>query len=118
MLVASIVTYHAVAFISYALSDFAAWRLAMQRTSWEEIASEYDKDRSELLARSKLSQDDRDFIERHERSLGSIWRSTHSEGHYRFERAVPFVSMLRTLVDFALPMFVAIAALTSLARAW
>ena len=111
MLLALIIAYHLIAFGVYASSDFAHWYVDHFSTQWEDDVAVYESYKSELLAKTKLSDDDRQFIEEHERRLGAIWRAEPSNIFIRVERAVPFISIARALVDFLLPMAVGAGAL-------
>ena len=82
-LVAAIIGYHILAFIAYASADAARWYVSLSSTDWEEDEDNYQKYKSETLARSKLTQEDRDFMEEQEQRLGSLWRSDASSTYGR-----------------------------------
>ncbi len=103
-LLAAIVIYHFIAFTVYALADFAHWYTNHMSTEWEDDAANYESYKSELLARTRLSEEDREFMEEHERRLGAIWRSEALNIQTRVERAIPYLSISRALVDFFLPL--------------
>ncbi len=116
-LVAAIIGYHILAFIAYASADAARWYVTLSSTDWEEDEDNYQKYKSETLARSKLTQEDRDFMEEQEQRLGSLWRSDASSTYGRIEKAAPAISIWRALIDFALPIFVGFVALGLLTNA-
>ena len=103
-LMAAIVVYHLIAFGVYASADFTHWYVNHRSTEWEDDVANYEKYRAELLARTKLSEDDRQFMEEHERRLGSLWRGEASKVHQRVEAAIPYISGARAIVDFLLPI--------------
>ena len=109
-LIAAVVVYHLVAFLAYAASDAARWYVDLKSTEWEDDVANYEKYKSELLARSKLSAEDREFMEEHERRLGSLWRGEASGTYVRIESAVPYISLLRAVVEFLIPIVVGLGA--------
>jgi len=115
-LIAGIAMYHAAAFLSYAASDFARWYLNHRSTEWEDDVANYEKYKAELLVKAKLSAEDRQFMEEHERRLGSIWRGEASRIHRHVERAIPYISGTRAAVDFLLPIIASVAAVWLLLR--
>ncbi len=103
-LMAAIVSYHLVAFIVYASADFTHWYINHRSTEWEDDVANYETYKTELLAKTKLSEEDRQFMEEHERRLGSIWRGEASPLLQRIEAVIPYISVARALVDFLLPI--------------
>lgn len=103
-LMVTIVGYHVVSFITYASSDFAHWYVNHKSTDWEDDVANYDTYKAELLFKTKLSEEDRHFMEEHERRLGAIWRGEASRVYRRVKVAIPFISVSRALVDFVLPL--------------
>lgn len=116
-LMALIVGYHIVAFIIYGASDFMNWYVADKNLAWEEDVAYWEGSKAEMLARTKLSDEDRELIEEHERRLGSIWRAEASRLHARVENTIPLVSRARAAFDFGLPIVVGIGAVVLLVRA-
>jgi len=116
-LIAAVVLYHLVAFVAYAASDAARWYLDLKSTEWEDDVANYEKHKSELLAHTKLSAEDREFMEEHERRLGSLWRGESSGTYVRLESAVPYISLLRAIVEFLLPLVVGLCAFDLLVAA-
>jgi hypothetical protein len=103
---AAIVAYHLVAFVIYASSDFIHWYIYHMSTEWEDDVANYEVYKSELLAKAKLSEDDRQFMEEHERRLGSLWRGEPVQIYMRIQTVVPYVSVARALVEFLFPLLV------------
>lgn len=106
-----IICYHLVAFIVYALADFAHWYTNHMSTEWEDDVAHYESYKSELLAKTKLSEEDREFMEEHERRLGAIWRAEALNMYSKVERAIPYLSVSRALIDFLLPIVVGAVAI-------
>ncbi|WP_396434765.1 hypothetical protein [Limnohabitans sp.] len=111
LLMAAIVAYHLVAFLVYASADFAHWYVNHYSTEWEDDSANYEAYKTEMLARSKLSEEDRLFMEEHERRLGSLWRGEAFGIYARIQTAIPYVSIARAIVDFFSPVLVGCAAL-------
>lgn len=106
LLMAAIISYHLVAFLVYASADFAHWYVNHRSTEWEDDTANYEVYKTELLARSKLSEEDRQFMVEHERRLGSHWRGEPVRIYARIQAAIPYVSVSRAVVDFLLPILV------------
>lgn len=111
VLIAIVVGYFLLTFLVYGMSDFMAWYLRHRSTEWEEDVANYEEYKKELLARTKLSQEDREFMEEHERRLGSIWRAEALDRYQRLAKAVPFLSVSRATVEFLLPIVAAVFAI-------
>ena len=105
-LVALIVIYHLVAFAAYAASDFAHWYVNIKSTDWEDDIADWEKSKAEWFAKAKLSDEDRQVIDEHERRLGSIWRGEPSRVHMTVLKMIPPISIARALVDFLFPLAV------------
>ena len=105
-LMAAIITYHIVTFIVHASADFAHWYVDHMSTQWEDDVADYEAYKIELFNKAKLSEEDRQFMEEHERRLGSIWRGEASRIQQRVKVAIPYISFTRALVDFLLPLLV------------
>ena len=74
LLMALVVTYHLLTFFIYASSDMAHWYVNHFSSEWEDDVANYEKLQSEAIEKSKLSEEDRKFMEEIERRLGSIRR--------------------------------------------
>jgi hypothetical protein len=109
-LISAVVMYHDVAFTAYATSDAARWYIDLRSTEWEEDVANYEKYKAELLAAARLSAQDREFMEEHERRLGSLWRGEASGTYVRLSNAVPYISVFRATVEFLLPLVVGVGA--------
>ncbi len=109
-LIAGIIAYHAAAFLTYAASDFARWYLNHRSTQWEDDVANYERYKAELLVKAKLKDEDKRFMEEHERRLGSIWRGEASRIHTHVERAIPYISGARAFVEFLVPVLASVAA--------
>lgn len=105
-LMAAVVAYHLLAFLVYASADFMHWYVNHKSTEWEDDVANYLSYKSELLAKTKLSPEDREFMEEHERRLGSHWRNEPVNIYMRLQAAIPYISIARALVDFLLPLLV------------
>lgn len=105
-LMAAIVAYHLVAFVVYASADFIHWYVDHMSTEWEDDVANYEVYKGELLAKAKLSEDDRQFMEEHERRLGSHWRGKPVQTYTKIQAVIPYVSVARALVEFLLPLLV------------
>jgi hypothetical protein len=105
-LMAVVVGYHMVTFLVYAATDFAHWYVSHFSTEWEEDVANYEAYKAELLARAKLSDEDRQFMEEHERRLGSLWRGEALQTYIRLEKVIPYISYARAVIDFLLPLLV------------
>ena len=116
-LVAIIIGYHMLAFLAYSSADVAHWYTNLSSTDWEEEQDQYQQWKSEALARPRLTPEDRDFMEEHERRLGALWRSEASDVQKRIEQVAPVISIGRALIDFVLPIIIGLVALGLLARA-
>lgn len=68
-LIAAVIGYLLVTFLVYGISDFARWYLNYRSTVWEEDVEHYENYKKELLERTKLSPEDREFMEEHASSL-------------------------------------------------
>lgn len=101
-----VVGYHIVTFLVYAAADFAHWYVNHFSTEWEEDVANYEAHKTELLAKAKLSEEDRQFMEEHERRLGSLWRGEAVQTYKKLEKAIPYISWARAIVDFLLPLVV------------
>lgn len=110
-LIAIVVGYFLLTFLVYGASDFMGWYLRYRSTEWEEDVANYEEYKKELLARTKLSQEDREFMEEHERRLGAIWRAEAVDRYQRLAKAVPFLSAFRAAVEFLLPILAAVSAM-------
>jgi hypothetical protein len=115
-LLAAVLGYHLVAFVSYATADFARWYVNHRSTEWEDDVANYEKYKAELLATAKLSEEDRNFMQEHERRLGSLWRGEALTNYLRVERAIPYISAIRAIVDFALPLISGVVGMWLLVR--
>ncbi len=62
-LMAVVVGYHIVTFLVYGAADFAHWCVNHFSTEWEDDVSNYEAYKAELLAKAKLSEEDRQFME-------------------------------------------------------
>ncbi|SCC91910.1 membrane hypothetical protein [Thiomonas sp. X19] len=111
LLMAAIITYHLLAFLVYASADFAYWYVNHRSTEWEDDSANYEVYKAELLSKAKLSEEDRQFMEEHERRLGSQWRGEPVRIYMRVQTAIPYLSVARALVDFLLPVLAGGAAL-------
>lgn len=113
-LLGAVVLYHLVAFFAYAASDAARWYANFNSTEWEDDVAAYEKSKSEHLSRTKLSSEDREYMEEHERRLGALWRGEASRTDLRLERVAPYISSFRACVEFPLPAAFGCAALVLL----
>lgn len=105
-LMAAVVAYHLVLFIVYASADFAQWYVNHWSTEWEDDVANYEVYKTELFAKAKLSEEDRQFMEEHERRLGSLWRGEALRINQHLEAVIPYISFARALVDFLFPLIV------------
>lgn len=105
-LMAVVVPYHLVAFLVYAPADFAHWYVNHFSTEWEDEVANYESYKIDLFAKAKLSDADRQIMEEHERRLGSLWRGEASQTYVRLQKAAPYVSWARAVLDFCLPLAV------------
>lgn len=103
-LMAAVVAYHTVAFFVYGAADFAHWYVNHFSTEWEDDAANFETYKTELLAKTKLEEEDRQFMEEHERRLGSLWRGEASQTYVHLQTIVPYISWARAVVDFLLPL--------------
>jgi hypothetical protein len=110
-LMAAVVAYHLVAFVIYAAADFVHWYIDHMSTEWEDDVANYETYKAELLAKAKLSEEDREFMEEHERRLRSHWRSEPVRIYMRVQAVVPYISLARALVEFLFPLLVGSAGL-------
>ncbi|AVG16859.1 hypothetical protein CFN79_13920 [Chromobacterium vaccinii] len=110
-LMAAVVGYHIAAFLVYATADFAHWYVNHFSTEWEDDVANYELYKSELLAKTKLSEEDRQFMEEHERRLGSLWRGEAVKTYDRLQKVVPFISWARAVIDFLFPLVVGVIGL-------
>lgn len=106
-LMAVVVVYHIVTFMVYAAADFAHWYVNHFSTEWEDDVANYEAYKAELLSKAKLSEEDRQFMEEHERRLGALWRGEAVQTYIKLEKAIPYISWARAIVDFLLPLIVA-----------
>jgi hypothetical protein len=104
ILMAVVVGYHLITFLVYAAADFAHWYVNHFSTEWEEDAANYEAGKTEVLARAKLSEEDRQFMEEHERRIDSLWRGEALETYSRIEKIIPSISWARAAIDFFLPL--------------
>ena len=107
-LMAAVVAYHLVAFLIYAAADFVRWYVDHMSTEWEDDVANYEKYKTELLAKTKLSDEDRQFMEEHERKLSSHWRSEPIRIYLRVQAVVPYISLARAIVEFLVPLLVGV----------
>lgn len=105
-LMAIVVCYHMITFLVYAAADFAHWYVNHFSTEWEDDVANYEVYKTELLAKARLSEEDRKFMEEHERRLGSIWRGEAVQAYIRLQKAIPYISWSRAIVDFFVPLVV------------
>lgn len=105
-LMAVVVGYHIITFLVYAASDFAHWYVNHFSTEWEDDVANYEAYRAELFSKAKLLEEDRQFMEEHERRLGSLWRAEAVQTYITLEKAIPYISWARAIVDFLLPLLV------------
>lgn len=108
---AVVVGYHIVTFLVYGAADFAHWYVNHFSTEWEDDVSSYEAYKAELFAKAKLSEEDRQFMEEHERRLGSLWRGEAAQTYIKLEKAIPYISWARAIVDFLLPLVVGVVGL-------
>lgn len=90
----------------YAAADFSRWYVNHFSTEWEDDAANYEAYKAELLTRSKLSEEDRRFMEEHELRLGALWRGEALQTYGRLEKVIPWISWARAAIDFLLPLIV------------
>ena len=105
-LMAVVVGYHITTFFVYAAADFSRWYVNHFSTEWEDDAANYEAYKAELLTRSKLSEEDRRFMEEHELRLGALWRGEALQTYGRLEKVIPWISWARAAIDFLLPLIV------------
>lgn len=106
-----VVAYHILTFSVYAAGDFAHWYVNHFSTEWEDDLANHEAYKAELLAGAKLSEEDRVFMEEHERRLGALWRGEAVQTHTRLEKVIPYVSWARAFIDFLIPEIIGIASL-------
>ena len=110
-LMAAIVAYHVVAFVVYASADFIHWYIDHMSTAWENDVANYEVYRADMLAKAKLSEDDLQFMDEHERRLGSHWRGKPLQTYTKVQAVIPYVSVARALVEFLFPLLVGASSL-------
>ena len=118
LLLIAVVLYHLVAFLVQGGVDAVRWYVNHNSTEWEDDVAAYDSYKAELFARSKLSEEDRQFMEEHERRLGAIWRGEALDTYQRVVKVIPLASGIRAAVDFLVPLVAGGAAVYLLARYW
>jgi hypothetical protein len=111
-IVGAVILYFLVSFLIYGAADFSSWYFRQRSTEWEQDVANYDEFKKDLLAKNKMSIEERELMESQERSLGSIWRGTDAIKKYeRIAATTPYLSVSRAILDFGLPIvcsFVAI----------
>ena len=105
-LMAVVVGYHILTFLVYAAADFTHWYVNHFSTEWEDDVASYEVYKAELLGKAKLSEEDRQFMEDHERRLGSLWRGEAVQTYIRLQKVIPYISWARAVIDFFLPLVV------------
>lgn len=110
-LMALVVFYHLVTFLIYAAADSAHWYVNHFSTEWEDDTANYEAHKAELLAKAKLSEEDRLFMEDHERRLGALWRGEAVQTYDRLGKVIPYISWARAIIDFLIPVIVGVISL-------
>lgn len=118
LLLVAVVAYHLLAFLVHGGVDAVRWYVNHNSTEWEDDAAAYESYKAELLAKSKLSEDDRTFMEEHERRLGSLWRGEALDTYQKWVRVVPYASGARAAVDFLVPVVAGGTGVYLLLRYW
>ncbi len=109
-----VIGYHVITFFYYGASDFLHWYVNQKSTEWEDEVVNLESTKAEIFAKSKLAEEDKLFLEEQERRLGAIWRSEPLPIYKKVETAIPYVSILRAIIDFFLPIGIGITSLSYL----
>lgn len=115
LLLGVVVLFMLVSFVVAAAADFAAWRMSLFASSWEEEAESYENLRKLMVEQKGLSEEDREMLQEQERRIGSMWRNAGHVGRYTLmQRIVGAVSWARVGVEFMAPVVAGIGALSFL----
>jgi hypothetical protein len=117
-----IVLYFLIVFITYAASDFIAWRLTLidNPRNWEIDNFEREKVEQDRLARlrSQSQTEEQHLIGINERIKADEREETYSKLTNRYQRPSQVISWFRMVVDFFLPLLTGIVAIVLLLRKW
>ena len=117
-LIGIVVLFLSASFVVAASADFAAWRMSLFSSSWEEESESYETSRQELVEQSNLSAEDKELLQEQERRLGAMWRNAGHVGRYTgMQKLVGAISWARVAIEFLLPAAAGVCALTFLVQA-
>ena len=117
LIATAVICYFLVSFVVYGAADATGWYFRQRSTEWEEDVANFEDYRKDILSESKLSDEDRQFLEQQETRLGAMWRYTDALPKYlKITKVSPYLSITRAALDFALPILCGLIALGVLAN--
>jgi len=104
--------YFLVSFIVVGWSDLTTWKLKMWSASWNEMVEVSERSKTDAVTRQDLKSETLDHLLQSDQFLGNMWRNSgHVDRDLIAERISKVVSLLRSALEFFVPVLIGVCSL-------